>query len=864
MPVSPLPPTLRPVVRRRPEVLAPAGDVTTLRVALAEGADAVYLGLDEGFNARARARNFSIETLAETVALAHRAGTRVYVTLNVVVFEVELEAVAEVIAQVAEAGVDAIIVQDPAVALLARAICPALEIHASTQMTISSAEAARFAETLGVTRVVVPRELSVSEIARFAEGTALELEVFIHGALCMAWSGQCLSSEAWGGRSANRGQCAQACRMPYDLIVDDEVVPTGDVRYLLSPRDLAGLRAVPGLMQIGVHTLKIEGRLKGPAYVATSVRGLRRWVDALAAEQGESADVQQQLSEDLAAMMVAYSRGFSDGFLAGADHQTLVEGRFPKHRGYLLGRVTRVEGDSVYVRHEERPVRAAHGEVSSPLPALGGDPRSSIGAREAGFAPIAGMGVVFDQGHPEMPDEPGGPIFAVSETRDGWRLTFGRPGPDLARVRVDDLVWLNSDGRQTRDALKSIEREPEGRLGVRVRVSGRVGEPLRAEFVHRQIRAEGSTDQLLAASTGEGLSVATLREKLCGFGGTPWSVASIDASELDPGLHLAVSQLKALRRALVGTLDDGFAAAGRRIVDRDAAKRILAARKAVASVATRPELVVLCRTDDQLDAAIEAGLRHVELDWMEMTGLGRAVARARAAGMRVTIATVRVQKPGEEGFDRRIANLAPDAVLVRHWGGLMHFANRAKSGGGPDVHGDFSLNVTNSITANHLLGLGLDSITAAHDLDETQLFSMIGAVPAARVTVVVHHHIPTFHTEHCVYSHMLSEGRDYRTCGRPCERHRVKLRDHLGMEHPVIVDVGCRNTVFNARAQSAASLVPRLARVEFVWESRAEARRVIDGYMALLDETISAQQLLARVGVHEQFGVTLGTMQTLR
>jgi putative protease len=180
---------------------------------------------------------------SEVVAEVHRAGARLYVTMNTLVFEPELEHLADVLRVIASAGVDALIVQDPAVALVARAVCPALELHASTQMTISSPEGAEFARSLHMTRVVVPRELSVDEIARFAAGTDIELEVFIHGALCMSWSGQCLTSEAWGGRSANRGQCAQSCRMPYDLVVDDTVRDLGDVRYLLSPKDLAGLRA---------------------------------------------------------------------------------------------------------------------------------------------------------------------------------------------------------------------------------------------------------------------------------------------------------------------------------------------------------------------------------------------------------------------------------------------------------------------------------------------------------------------------------------------------------------------------------------------------------------------------------------------
>jgi putative protease len=187
------------------------------------------------------------------------------------------------------------------------------------------------------------------------------------------------------------------------------------------------------------------------------------------------------------------------------------------------------------------------------------------------------------------------------------------------------------------------------------------------------------------------------------------------------------------------------------------------------------------------------------------------------------------------------------------------------------LHGDFSLNVTNSVTAHHLFGWGADTLTAAHDLDETQLFALLEHVPAARITVVVHHRMPTFHTEHCVYAHLLSNGRDYRSCGRPCEQHEVSLRDHLGHVHPVIVDAGCRNTVFNATVQSAARLMPRLLaagvrrfRVEFVRESTAEAAAVLAAYQALLAGRTTPDALLGSLHLAAQQGVSAAPMQLLR
>ncbi len=868
----------------RPEVLAPAGDRASLRAALAAGADAVYFGLDDGFNARARAKNFALAELPETVAEIHRAGAKAYITLNTLVFEPELAEVARIVRGVAEAGADAIIVQDPAVALLARTIAPDLEVHASTQMTVSSAAGAEFAKELGATRFVVPRELGVDEIRKLSRGTDLELEVFVHGALCVSWSGQCLTSEAWGGRSANRGQCAQSCRMPYELIVDGEAKDLGDVKYLLSPKDLVGVRAIPELVDIGVHGLKIEGRQKGPQYVATATGGYRRWVDAITSGTPLTTEQEANVSADVQAMALSYTRGFGDGFLVGNDHQTLVEGRFPKHRGLLLGRVTKVARNEVHVALEdERPWTGAlaleartspAGKVRVSLPILGGAPDSASGPHIDTPTPRPGMGVVFDGGHPEDKEEPGGPVFRVEARGDTTILGFGNPGPDLGRVQVGDRVWITQDPAVTRAAEKVIERTIDGRIALAIRVTGTLGTPLAIEAsivasgvalpqALRDRTAQVQSEATLVAARAAGLDRVVLEEKLGALGGTPFRLASLDV-DLASSLHLPLSELKPLRRALVASLDRAIGDYRRTTRQGDPVALVRASLPDIAPLEEAPILVPLCRSDEQLDAAIAAGCTEVELDWMELVGLSKAALRAKAAGLRVTLAMLRVEKPGEEGILEQIARLSPDGVLVRHWGAFARFS-RARKAQRPFLVGDFSLNVTSSITARYLLSRGLDVVTASFDLDEAQLDGLVDATPRGRVAVVVHHRIPTFHTEHCLYAHLLSAGRDHRTCGRPCEEHRIDVRDHVGKEHPVIVDAGCRNTVFNADAQSAAALVPRLLdkgvrrfRVDFVRETRDEARRVIDAYRRLLAGTSTPADLVRALKVRDQFGVGAG------
>ncbi|HEV3166294.1 MAG TPA: peptidase U32 family protein, partial [Isosphaeraceae bacterium] len=327
--------------RIKPELLAPAGDRACLIAAVENGADAVYFGL-RGHNARARAVNFDGADLPEVMALLHRRGVRGYVTLNILIFPGELEGIEAVVRQVAEAGVDAVIVQDLGLVRLIRAVTPDLEIHASTQMSVTSAEGIRLARELGCQRVILARELSLAEIARIQDEADLPVEVFVHGALCVAYSGQCLTSEALGGRSANRGECAQACRMPYQIVCDGKLEDLDNIQYLLSPQDLAAYDLIPALMDLGVTSLKIEGRLKAPEYVANITQHYRQAIDL--AWSGQPVAFSKR---DVEEMELSFSRGFSHGFLDPTNHKVLVRGDHAKKRGIFLGMVTAVTGSRV-------------------------------------------------------------------------------------------------------------------------------------------------------------------------------------------------------------------------------------------------------------------------------------------------------------------------------------------------------------------------------------------------------------------------------------------------------------------------------------------------------------------------------------
>ena len=282
------------------ELLSPAGSMEALRAAVQNGANAVYLGYD-AFNARMGARNFSVDELQEAIVYCHVRGVQVHLTLNTLVSDREMARAAEVIRTAAVLGVDAFIVQDLGVVALCREIAPEVPIHASTQMSIHSLEGVQQAAELGVSRVVLARELPREEIAHICRRSPVEIEVFVHGALCMCYSGQCYLSSVIGRRSGNRGQCAQPCRLPYGY---GRFEPN---RYPLSLKDNCLVEYLDDLRRLGVSSLKIEGRMKRPEYVAVVTKAYRTALDG-----------KRVTEEDLRELEAVFSRqGFTQGYYEG-------------------------------------------------------------------------------------------------------------------------------------------------------------------------------------------------------------------------------------------------------------------------------------------------------------------------------------------------------------------------------------------------------------------------------------------------------------------------------------------------------------------------------------------------------------------
>ncbi len=807
--------SLRP---RKPEVMSPAGYWPQLHAAVEAGADAVYFGLKH-FTARAKA-GFSLEELPEAMRTLHRRGVRGFVTFNTLVFDHELRSAARALAAIAEAGADAIIVQDVGVLALAREVAPDLEIHASTQMSVTDADGARLAAELGARRVTLARELSLPQIEAIARETPVELEVFVHGALCVAYSGQCFSSEAWGGRSANRGQCAQACRLPYEMIVDGAVRPLGDARYLLSPGDLYALRETPELVAAGVAALKIEGRYKDADYVAAATSAYRKAVDETWAGRPLSVTPAEELE-----LEQIYSRGLGPYFLSGTNHQKVVDGRAPRHRGVRMGRVVRVSADAVTIEPSE-----AH----------------AISALKAGD------GIVFDAAGWRSPQEPeeGGRVYSAGAIASGLlELRFGRDSIRPERIRPGDLVWRTDDPVLARKLrVYTQPASPVRKQTLAVEVTAVVGKPLETVWRLGEIFVRADSDQPLAAAQNQPATLDGVRQQMERLGDTPYELGSLEFRP-EGGPFLPASLLNRIRRDAVKRLAE-FQSRPRASAVHDpeqAADRVIARAVAArtATPATLPALHVLVRTPEQLDAAIELRPTSVTLDYLDLYGLKPSVDRVKEAGLAIRVASPRILKPGEERIADFLLRLRCP-ILVRP-AGLLHALQ-----GKADVElvGDFSLNAANAAGAGAMLAMGLARITPTHDLNGAQIATLARQVDPGRIEAVAYQHLPVFHTEHCVFCRFLSTGTSYLDCGRPCERHRVELRDSGGRAHPVLADVGCRNTVFGAEAQEASLHLERwLAsgirhfRLEFAHETPEQVTRISRAFGAALAREITFAKL---------------------
>jgi putative protease len=485
---------------------------------------------------------------------------------------------------------------------------------------------------------------------------------------------------------------------------------------------------------------------------------------------------------------------------------------------------------------------------------------------------------VFDAGHPDQKEE-GARVYKV-EVSSGKRnstsshvllckeavLSFGRGDIDFSRIHLGDKIWKTSDPELEQRLARTFEGDvPRFQRLIAISAHGVLDKPLtviaKDELGHI---VKVQSEMPLLAAQKQPLTTERLRDQLGRLGGTPFKLGDLD-NQIEGELLIPVSELNRLRREIVDELikQRSEPPRWRCEVSGDAGKKEASVVKPALSQA---RLIVLVRNLSQLKSVIESGIETVYCEFEDPKKYRDAVSffRQSAIGNRqsaIYVAPPRIFKMGEEWTLKQVLSSGADGYLVRNYDHLKVFAEHRRVG-------DFSLNIANHLAADYFKNkFGLERVTASYDLNHHQLEALLKVAPPEWFEITIHQHIPMFHMEHCVFCAFLSKGTDYTNCGRPCDKHDLKLRDRVGAEHPVKADVGCRNTVFNALAQTGAEHVPALLslgvrnfRLEFLNESPETVAKTIQRYHALLRGEITGAQLWRELKLLNQLGVTRGQM----
>jgi putative protease len=806
-----------------PELLAPAGSLDAVRAALANGADSVYLGA-ERFNARDEGAQLSLDEVAEACRLAHERGRRIYLTLNILTKPAELADALVFLGEAIDRGVDAAIVQDVGLVRLIQRVYPGFEIHGSTQMTVHDASGARVMHELGIERVVLARENTLEDIRAIKSAVPeLGLESFIHGALCISYSGQCFMSGMISERSANRGSCAQSCRKDY-VLDDVEKHQELDRGFLISAKDLAAHDHLAEIAEAGIACLKVEGRKKKPEYVATVTHGYRTFLDRLA--QG---DRTPPPAADVEPLVQIYSRGNTGGMYGGRAGRDYITREHPDNRGLELG---------VVVSQTPRELMV---ELSAPL--------------------MVGDGVGF-----EAPGSHGGATvgFTIAEvrtvgTRSGLvRQVIALPSriaiADGSRVLRSSEAALLARARASYASLPAELRARKTRLDAKL--FGSAGGPLKAVF-----SADGETITVrsevnLAPASKRALDAASLREQLGRLGETPFVIGALETAALAPGLFLPVSELNHLRQQAVDELlqrrDWAHQA---RVAERralvDAALAVTHAEPTDSTPTALFDLVASVFTLDDARTAAAAGATTIVLDPFlrhptpPVTRVKALAAELAEQGVTFRLRTPTIVRPEERKVVQKWLDLG--LPLVSGHLGLVAELSRA----GRDVVADYAVNCFNQHTAAEIFRLGARRIMLSLELTTEEMLAVAAPWEGTGFDVFLYGRPEGMTIEHCVLSAAFD--RTPTTCRDLCvQKHtNVQLTDPAGYTFAVATDSACRNRLLHSRPVEGGEFLPKLWRgglrnFHLVFNVPGDPiAAVVSGYRAMLEELAQGGRVVA-------------------
>lgn len=771
------------------ELLAPAGSFEAFKAAVENGANAVYLG-GRSFNARANAANFDLEELGRVVQYAHERETSVYVTVNILIADKEFPELFDYLYALYDIGVDALILQDVGVAELVQSILPEMERHASTQVTINNSWGVRHMEKLGFQRVVFAREVSAEQMKKISEKTALDIEVFVHGALCICYSGQCLMSSFIGGRSGNRGRCAQPCRLTYQLMNEKKTDLLAEAKlgdHLLSPRDLNFVEEIQSLRESGVYSLKIEGRMKRPEYVATVVRVYRHALDNVLAEEPESSG-SGVTEEEKTELLQIFNRDFSQAYFHGHPGAELMSYARPNNRGIRLGRITKNSGIQLEIK------------------------------LEAYLRPGDGIEIWTSRGREGI---------TVSKVWQGKaEVPEGRPGEVIqiefsGKAHPGDRVFKTHDEVLMEKARQSFQEGKEQRKRrLKMRLSGSIGEFLVLEVWDGERNAKVSSSTLAQQALKRPLTPEYAFQQLGRLGTTPFWLEEL-VLEVEEGLMVPVSEINEMRRLAVEALlgqQVGHERVTRPVYNqrlREWKKKLVQEREenTVASKhggawkqsSAAKRLTVAVSDLESVQAAIKAGAKRIAMGgerWRSRKGLNLEELRAsvklcKEQGVESVLRLPRVLNEEQSfwWYDTLLKIKTWDnrpIVMVSNFGELEILKEID-----PDwpFETDFSLNVFNEAAVAHFLRLGAGLVTLSPELEHTQV-EFLAKWP--KTELLVFGDLEMMVSEYCPVGATLG-GKKGAKCSVPCVKEPHYLRDRLKYDFPIETDLDCRMHLYNVK-----------------------------------------------------------------
>ena len=767
------------------ELLAPVGSFEALKAAVQNGANAVYLG-GKDFGARASANNFDRDELKEAVKYAHIRGVQVFVTTNTLRKENEIEDFLEYAKFLYDIDVDAIILQDIGMARLIKRELPDFELHASTQMVAHSLEDVKYLESVGFDRVVLAREVTVEEIKYICDNCKADIEVFVHGALCVCYSGQCLMSSMIGNRSGNRGRCAQPCRQRYELIdvyTGEVVNSNGD--YLLSPRDLNAIEEIDKVIDAGVHSLKIEGRMKRPEYVATVIDGYRKTIDEYLATN--KLNVSDETINDLNTI---FNRKFTKGLLLGDVGKDMMNSQLPNNQGLYVGTVVDYNKKAKRLK-----IKLANTLKKGDGINLGGGTIGRI-IKNGNIETIGYKGETIE-------------LDFVGEARKG-QIVFKTSDSEL-------MDRVQATFTQDKEFVKNI---------IDAKITIKLGQkPILTLKDRHSNEATIEGDKIVEEAMKVALSKEKVETQLRKLGNTPYELDLLEI-ELDDNVSLPISLLNQMRRDCIELLDKERVS----IKNRKYKNKIVKYKPVLYNRNKQQEISVKVKNLEQLESALECGVDRIYYE--DTNTIDKGMSLAMKYNKKVIYSAPRIIRNKEYNHLAKANNAGVESVQVGNYGSIDYFKDKK-------LNIDYYLNAFNSETINYYKEIGADTLCISQELNINEIKETIKYTDI-NIESVVYGYTPLMITEYCPMGVIVRDCKKDKRVAK-CKESIYALRNSKGDEFRVSQDIFCRSTIYNSNVTCMLDNLYELheiginvLRLDFTLEDKETVKEVIEAYQEVL------------------------------